>query len=291
MRIKVIMTFLIITNIAQSADFSATARKHVVIIDPDFFTTPKDTKSMLANWKDAPSLGFNVGLWKLIQLANNGTAIHERGVQIAKESPGAAITIRKLFGEELKDTYGEFKEPALKALISFTVQPTKKRHAFDLLREIKKAGHYIFCVTMHDAEEHSAFRDCLRKQDECLVEVIDGVITLPSYDANPAPGSSFSTHETHTNKNMWFISHSIAEDNYVEIFEKFMEKMGERSTPLVTLQSNKPTDSSLIISINDRIAKMTKKNETTHIFQDDMDLIRRDLRLLGVLPKLPKATV
>lgn len=216
---------------------------------------------------------------KYARLAWNHNAVQARGEEIARETPGTACAMRKLF-EELGQKYGLFSENELKILIANAIQPTKKPQAFELLQELKKAKHCILCVTSHDAEEHEVFRDYLRDNHKaCFTQYIDGVITVPHYKADVPVNKSYWQHPNHTDKDKWLIAHDKSEQHYLEAFEELLKATNSTDLPVIMIQSDEVRDATLTLF---------EGKQKIKIQQDDIGSVRQHLVHIQLLPGTQK---
>jgi hypothetical protein len=126
--------------------------------------------------------------WRsLFSLSATSHHMQQRGIEIAKTTPGITNTIKRLLAELEEQGYGKFNGAAIACFNEMGVNPIPDEKAVSLLKTIKSFKIPTIGMGNQDSAEHTIYTSkMLDGHDLRVSELFDGIVTIPTLEEQTA---------------------------------------------------------------------------------------------------------
>jgi hypothetical protein len=209
----VFATFLIVNHIYTSElTIGKPPKEPPIVVACDFGVISKnaETGNIISDALKSATHILRCLSWSSLAVLPKTTAhMKERGIEIAKTTPGITNTIKKLVTELQAEKYGIFTPDAVACLNEMGVNPVPDRKAILLLSKVK--GFKIPTIGMgtQDSAEYEIYeRKMLQDHKIHVPKLFDGIVTIPTLQEMEAFNTEEGYFSVRNPQNpRWLVSH------------------------------------------------------------------------------------
>lgn len=264
-------TFLIVNHIYTS---QLPVSEPPVVVACDFSVISKnaETGNLISDALKSASYILRCLSWSSLALLPKTTNhMKERGIEIAKTTPGITNTIKKLVAELQEEKYGTFTPDAIACLNEMGVNPVPDLKAISLLSKVKTFNIPTIGMGTQDSAEYEIFeRKMLQDHKIRVPELFDGIVTIPTLQEMEAFDTEEGYFSVRTPKNpRWLVAH----DGYQSpCFINTIKKLGSDLTEKAPMWSVKSIEELAILAnaLHRVYEKRAPLLETRRMFDDIM---------------------
>ena len=198
----------------------------VVACNFDVISKNADTSNIISNAVSSARHILSCFYWRYITpwtLYSTIAHMQQRGLVLAKTTPGITNTIAKLFAELQRDGYGEFTDTAISCFNEMGVNPVPDPEALSLLQKVKSFNISTIGMGNQDSLEHEIYaRKMLAEQQIDVHTLYDGIVTIPTLKEQAAfdsmPVDCFMRN--HANPR-WLVARNADCINFIYKYNRF----------------------------------------------------------------------